>query len=60
MNESDVRSLGGQLWEHLYRAAALETNMELVSERVLAASGQLRTTMNFMTWRMPVGFCRIE
>jgi hypothetical protein len=37
MNESDVRSQGGQLWKHLYRAAVLETNMELVSQRVLEA-----------------------
>ena len=37
MNESDVRSHGGQLWMHLYRAAVLETNMELVSQRVLEA-----------------------
>jgi hypothetical protein len=37
MNESDVRSEGGQLWKHLYRAAVLETNTELVSQRVLEA-----------------------
>ena len=37
MNESDVRSQGGQLWKYLYRAAVLETNMELVSQRVLEA-----------------------
>jgi hypothetical protein len=37
MNESDVRSQGGQLWQHLYRAAVLETNGELVSQRVQEA-----------------------
>jgi len=42
MNESDVRSQGGQLWKYLYRAAVLETNMELVSRRVLEAQQAAR------------------
>jgi hypothetical protein len=37
MNESAARSQGAQLWKHLYRAAVLETNRELVSRRVLEA-----------------------
>ena len=37
MNESDGRSPDAQLWKHLYRAAILETNMDLVSRRVLEA-----------------------
>jgi hypothetical protein len=37
MNESDARSQGAQLWKHLYRAAILETNRELISRRILVA-----------------------
>jgi hypothetical protein len=37
MNESDARSHGAQFWKHLYRAAVLETNKELVPRRVLEA-----------------------
>jgi hypothetical protein len=37
MNESDARSQGTQLWKHLYRAAILETNRELISRRILEA-----------------------
>jgi hypothetical protein len=37
MNESDGRSEDSQLWKHLYRAAVLETNMELLPRRVLEA-----------------------
>jgi hypothetical protein len=37
MNESDGRSEDSQLWKHLYRAAVLETDMELVPRRVLEA-----------------------
>jgi len=37
MNESDARSQDAQLWKHLYKAAVLETNMELVPRRVLEA-----------------------
>jgi hypothetical protein len=37
MNESDARSEGAQLWKHLYRAAVLETNMELVPRRIMEA-----------------------
>jgi hypothetical protein len=37
MDESDARSQDAQLWKHLYRAAVLETDMELVPRRVLEA-----------------------
>jgi hypothetical protein len=37
MNESDVKSQDAQSWKSLYRAAVLETNMELVPLRVLEA-----------------------
>ena len=37
MNESDARSQDAQLWKRLYKAAVLETNMELVPRRVLEA-----------------------
>ena len=37
MNESDARSQDAQVWKHLYRAAVLETNMELVPRRILEA-----------------------
>jgi hypothetical protein len=37
MNESDGRSEDAQLWKHLYRAAVLETNMELLPPRLLEA-----------------------
>ena len=37
MNECDGRSPDAQLWKHLYRAAVLETDMELVPRRVLEA-----------------------
>ena len=37
MNASDGRSQDAQLWKELYRAAVLETNMELVPRRVLEA-----------------------
>jgi hypothetical protein len=37
MNESDARSQSAQLWKHLYRAAILETNMDLVPRRILEA-----------------------
>src|ERR1700683_1101005 len=37
MNESDVRFQGAQLWKHLFRAAVLETNRELVPRRLLEA-----------------------
>ncbi len=37
MNESDVRSQDAQSWKSLYKAAVLETNMELVPRRVLEA-----------------------
>jgi hypothetical protein len=35
--ESDARSQGAQLWIHLYRAAVLETNRDLVPRRILEA-----------------------
>jgi hypothetical protein len=37
MNESDARSRDAQLWKHLYRAAVLETNRDLVPRRILEA-----------------------
>jgi len=37
MNESDRRSQDVQSWKQLYRAAVLETNMELVPRRILEA-----------------------
>ena len=37
MSASDGRSQDAQLWKQLYRAAVLETNMELVPRRVLEA-----------------------
>jgi len=37
MNESDAKSQDAQSWKSLYRAAVLETNMELVPLRVLEA-----------------------
>jgi hypothetical protein len=37
MNASDGRSQDAQLWKQLYRAAVLETDMELVPRRVLEA-----------------------
>jgi hypothetical protein len=37
MNESDVKSQDAQSWKSLYRAAVLETNMELIPRRVLEA-----------------------
>jgi hypothetical protein len=37
VNESDARAQDAQLWKHLYKAAVLETNMELVPRRVLEA-----------------------
>ena len=37
MNESDRRSQDVQSWKQLYRAAILETNMELVPRRILEA-----------------------
>jgi|ERR1700721_1195540 hypothetical protein len=37
MNEGDARSRGAQSWKHLYRVAALETNMELVPRRIFEA-----------------------
>jgi hypothetical protein len=37
MNESDGRSEDAQLWKGLYRAAVLETKMELVPRRVQEA-----------------------
>ena len=37
MNESDARAQDAQLWKHFYKAAVLETNMELVPRRVLEA-----------------------
>ena len=37
MNESDGRSQDAQSWKRLYRAAVLETNMELGPRRVLEA-----------------------
>lgn len=37
MNESDGRSQGTQAWKQLYRAAVLETNMDLVPRRVREA-----------------------
>jgi hypothetical protein len=37
MNESDARSHDAQLWKHLYRAAVLETDRDLVPRRLLEA-----------------------
>ena len=37
MTESAARSQGAQLWKHLYRAAVLETNGDLVPRRLLEA-----------------------
>jgi hypothetical protein len=37
MKESDVKSQDAQSWKQLYRAAVLETDMELVPRRVLEA-----------------------
>ena len=37
MNASDGRSPDAQLWKYLYRAAVLETNMDLIPRRVLEA-----------------------
>jgi hypothetical protein len=37
MHESDARSQDAELWMHLFKAAFLETNMELVPRRVLEA-----------------------
>jgi hypothetical protein len=37
MNECDRRSQVVQSWKQLYRAAVLETNMELISRRILEA-----------------------
>ena len=37
MSASDGRSQDAQLWKQLYRAAVLETNVELVPRRVLEA-----------------------
>jgi hypothetical protein len=37
MNECDGRSQATQLWKQLFRAAVLETNIDLISRRVLEA-----------------------
>jgi hypothetical protein len=37
MNECDGRSQAAQLWKQLYRAAVLETNIDLIYRRVLEA-----------------------
>ena len=37
MSERNARLQGVQLWKHLYRAAVLETNKDLVPRRILEA-----------------------
>jgi hypothetical protein len=46
LNEGDGRSPDAQLWKHLYRAAVLETNMDLVPRRVLEARKACGGTSN--------------